>query len=155
MNHFMLVNRRYARNIPMTATEAGRYGVHAMELLINDMLALGADRKHLRAKVFGAGAVLDDVFVGNFQCVGDINKRFILEYLETEKIPLEASDLGGNQGRIIRFRTDTLKVYRRFIIRTATIHLEKKEEFYWKKNVAQVHSSPVILFDNPDLPTQE
>ena len=60
MNHFLLANRRYARSMPLNVTEAGRYGIHAMELLINDMMKLGAQRARLQAKVFGGGAILDE-----------------------------------------------------------------------------------------------
>jgi chemotaxis protein CheD len=87
MNHFLLANRRYARNMPMSVTDAGRYGVHAMELLINDLMRLGADRRRLKAKAFGGGAVLKDVAEDNFLCVGDINARFIREFLVTGVFP--------------------------------------------------------------------
>ena len=53
MNHFLLANRRYARNLPLNVTDAGRYGINAMELLINDMMKLGAVKARLKAKVFG------------------------------------------------------------------------------------------------------
>ena len=39
-------------------SEAGRYGVQAMELLINSMLRKGAERKNLQAKVFGGATML-------------------------------------------------------------------------------------------------
>ena len=56
MNHFLLSNRKYSRNMPVCITEAGRYGVHAMELVINGMYKLGANRNHLKAKVFGGSS---------------------------------------------------------------------------------------------------
>ena len=58
MNHFLLANRRYTRDTPVIESEAGRYGIHAMELLINEMLKQGAQRSNLKAKVFGGGDVL-------------------------------------------------------------------------------------------------
>ena len=58
MNHFMLSNSRYSRDMPIHVSEAGRYGIHAMELLINDMMAKGTDRSKLRAKIFGGASVI-------------------------------------------------------------------------------------------------
>ena len=151
MNHFLLANRRYSRNMPESYTEAGRYGINSMELLINDMIHLGAEKKRIRAKVFGGGAVLGLVSHNNFTCVGSVNERFIREFLKTEGIPIEAEDLGGEQGRIIKFRTDTYAVYRRFIMKPSTYIVEKKELGYWKKTI-QKHAAEeqkqgdVILF---------
>lgn len=135
MNHFLLANRRYSRDMPVSVTEAGRYGINAMELLINDMLHLGASRSRIRAKAFGGGAVLESVARDNFLCVGGVNERFIREFLKNEGIPLESDDLGGNRGRVIKFRTDTFAVYRRFIVKTETFFVEKKERGYWKKTI--------------------
>ncbi|MCP4754946.1 MAG: chemotaxis protein CheD, partial [Proteobacteria bacterium] len=95
MNHFLLSRVGYSK-VPLYFTNAGRYGVHAMELVINGMLKLGAKRKYLKAKAFGGGNVLSSEFEnGDNFSVGDINVRFIREFLATEKIPLLASDLGG------------------------------------------------------------
>lgn len=137
MNHFLLANQRYSRDMPLSITEAGRYGINAMELLLNSMIHLGAEKKRIRAKAFGGGQVLGSVAKNNFNCVGDVNGRFIQEYLKTEGIPLEAEDLGGDRGRVIKFRTDTYAVYRRFIQNTATLMVEKKELGYWEKAIKQ------------------
>lgn len=149
MNHFLLANRRYARNMPMSITDAGRYGVHAMELLINDMLKLGASRRGIRAKVFGGGAVVEQFVCDNFDCVGDVNGRFMLEFLKTEGIPLEASDLGGKLGRIIRFRTDTFAAYRKYIVQGATAKVEQKEHRYWEREIQSQkdQGDTVVFFD--------
>jgi chemotaxis protein CheD len=150
MNHFMLANRRYARGLPINITEAGRYGVYAMELLINAMMAAGADRKRLEAKAFGGGAMLRGLGQDNFECVGEINVRFVLEFLKTEGIALTASDLGGDRGRVIRFRTDNFKVYRRFIIEQAAARIERREHGFWERAIAehdrQQADEQVILF---------
>ena len=91
MNHFLLSNRRYSRELPNTLSEAGRYGIYAMELLINDMMHRGAKRKNLRAKAFGGATIFSQSReVGNFYCVSEVNVRFIREFLENERIPLVA-----------------------------------------------------------------
>ena len=106
LNHFLLASPRYARSLPFTETDAGRYGIHAMELLINDMMRLGATRKGLRAKVFGGASVLGLRGADNFLCVSEVNVRFIRDYLSVEGIPLVSEDLGGELGRVIHFHCD-------------------------------------------------
>ena len=138
MNHFLLSSKRYKKNNPVCVSEAGRYGVHAMELVINDMLQLGASRKYLNAKVFGGGNVLNGtVSDSNFFCVGDINIRFIKEFLDTEKIPIISSDLGGDNGRIVRFDTNTYNVFIRKIRKTDAMPIENRDLNFWKKSLKE------------------
>jgi chemotaxis protein CheD len=104
MNHFMLpapLTRESAGNLP-------RFGVHAMELLIGEIQKLGGERARLEAKVFGAGHVLDLLKSGNG--VGEQNIIFIRTFLEMERIPLLAQDLGGLSARQVLFHTDSGKV---------------------------------------------
>jgi chemotaxis protein CheD len=70
--------------------ESARYGVYAMEILINQLLKMGAKRSNLEAKVFGGGSVLRGFTIAN---VGERNAEFVLEFLKTEKIPVAAQDL--------------------------------------------------------------
>jgi chemotaxis protein CheD len=148
LNHFLLAAPHYSRNMPFTATDAGRYGIHAMELLINDMIKLGAMRARLRAKIFGAASVLDTKRVGNFLCVNEVNQRFILDYLVTERIPIVSKDLGGILGRVIHFQTDTFRVLRRFIKKRETEKIEEGERVYWKTTVESQKpiDGEIILF---------
>ncbi len=137
MNHFLLANPRYSRSMPVSLTDAGRYGLLAMELLINGMLKKGAKKERLRAKVFGGGAVLPGVSEDNFNCVGNVNSRFVREFMQTEKIPLESEDLGGNFGRIIVFRTDTYQAYRRVLPPMETVKEENRELGAWKQEIKE------------------
>lgn len=135
MNHFLLSNTRYARKMPAYLMDAGRYGVHSMELLINDLLALGADRRRLRAKAFGGGSLFSAPSGDNFFCVGEVNCRFIVEFLENEKIPLLSADLGGSQGRVIYFDTQDFSVYVRKIKRTVNAKLYSRERRFWQERI--------------------
>jgi len=130
MNHFLLSMKRNIENIPVCVTEAGRYGVHAMELVINDMFKFGAKRENILAKAFGGGSFYQahKGSRGFFQ-VGEINIRFIFEFLKNDGIPLVAYDLGGDTGRMIRFCSDDFSVLvRRFNkLSTATIFKKEKE----------------------------
>jgi chemotaxis protein CheD len=151
MNHFLLAAPRYARALPFTETDAGRYGIHAMELLIADMQKLGAARSRLRAKVFGGASILgngscSDPPQDRFFCVSEVNVRFIRDYLAAEGMIAASEDLGGELGRVIHFRTDTFQVYRRFIKKTETVAVEDNERDYWKEAVAKAGPGPAILF---------
>ena len=88
MNHFMLPDSGQDQNNPLG--ESARYGTYAMEILINQLLKMGAKRGNFEAKVFGGGAVLRGFTVAN---VGERNADFVLKFLNTEKIPVVAQDL--------------------------------------------------------------
>lgn len=88
MNHFMLPDAGYDKDNPLGAS--ARYGTYAMEILINQLLKMGAKRNNLEAKVFGGGAVLRGFTVAN---VGERNSEFVLHFLRTENIPILAQDL--------------------------------------------------------------
>lgn len=88
MNHFMLPESGQDRSNPLG--ESARYGVYAMEILINQLLKMGAKRNHFEAKVFGGGSVLRGFTVAN---VGERNAEFVLQFLKTEKITVAAQDL--------------------------------------------------------------
>jgi chemotaxis protein CheD len=83
MNHFMLPDSG-------PGADGGRYGSYAMELLINELMKLGASRMTLEAKVFGGGAVLGGM--STIQ-VGERNTAFVLDYLKTERIPVVSKDV--------------------------------------------------------------
>lgn len=51
MNHFLLADG--------DGEEAMRYGAYAMEVLINDLLKLGASRERLQAKLFGGAKIME------------------------------------------------------------------------------------------------
>ena len=84
MNHFMLPDNGGG------ASDSGRYGSYAMELLINEMMKLGARRETMQAKVFGGGQVMHTFTTMN---VGERNTAFVLDYLQTERIAVISKDV--------------------------------------------------------------
>ena len=86
MNHFMLPEGTGQDS----AHTGGRYGSYAMELLINELMKRGATRSTLEAKVFGGGAVIAGM---NSINVGERNTRFVIDYLQTERIPIVSRDV--------------------------------------------------------------
>lgn len=83
MNHFMLPESD-------STDVSGRYGSYAMELLINEMLKLGARRETMQAKIFGGGQVMANFTTMN---VGERNTSFVVNYLQTERIPIVSEDV--------------------------------------------------------------
>jgi chemotaxis protein CheD len=137
MNHFLLANERYPRGAGLLASEAGRYGLQAMELLINALLRLGARRASLQAKAFGGGNVLA-VHRGEadgFFAVGEVNTRFVREFLRQDGIPLVAEDLGGTQGRQIHFDGSDYAVYLRRIGTAQEQRINAEERRYWQADL--------------------
>jgi chemotaxis protein CheD len=83
MNHFMLPSGG-------ASDLSGRYGSYAMELLINEMMKLGARRETMQAKVFGGAQVMHNFTTIN---VGEKNSKFVMEYLRNEKIYVASEDV--------------------------------------------------------------
>lgn len=106
MNHFMLPEQaEFDEN--QLYTKDTRYGIHAMDILVNQVLKKGAQRKNLTAKIFGGASSLGSLK----SSIGLGNIRFAKKYLELERIPLESEDSGGREARKIYFFPLTGKVF--------------------------------------------
>lgn len=91
MNHFMLPGDAARAGTDADPIGlAGRYGVFAMEQLINELIKRGARKSNLEAKLFGGGAVLRNFTALN---VGERNAEFVLSFLRTEGIRIASQDL--------------------------------------------------------------
>ena len=123
MNHFMLPENNDA-NSPLSSS--ARYGAYAMEVLINQLVKMGAKRHNLEAKVFGGGNVMRGFTVSN---IGDKNSSFVLDYLNTEKVQIVAQDLLGIYPRKVYFFPKTGKVMVRKLksVHNDTIVTREKE----------------------------
>lgn len=134
MNHFLIANSSpNLSDLPFFMSNAGRYGINAMELLINKMMKLGARRSDLRAKVFGGASMIYDEGqeLRSFN-VGRNNCLFIKDFLSNESIPLEAEDLGGNCGRVVHFSNGDYAVYVRKINKNRNIQIVRRDQHCWE-----------------------
>lgn len=100
MNHILLPKGS-------NTDQAARFGVNAMELLINKIMALGGARSRLVAKAFGGANLIASL---QAPAVGEQNAEFVKTFLRMEKITLLAQRLGGSQAVKVSFSTDTGKV---------------------------------------------
>ena len=86
-----------------------RYGSVAIVTLVQGLLAAGAWREHLRAKVFGGGkrsptdGLSDDT-------VGTRNIEVAMEILAKERIPIAYVESGTNREQRVVFQTDSGEV---------------------------------------------
>ena len=87
MNHFMLPD---GGRVGDPAAVAGRFGVFAMEQLINELMKRGARKSNFECKLFGGGAVMKNFTTLN---VGERNAQFAIDFLRTEGIRVASQDL--------------------------------------------------------------
>jgi chemotaxis protein CheD len=94
LNHFLLPGEQERERV----MQAERYGVHLMELLVNDLLKRGARRDRLEAKLFGGAQMIDGLVD-----IGGMNASFAERFLKNEGITYVGGSLGGKRGRRIEF----------------------------------------------------
>lgn len=128
MNHFMLPEGEGMEGF-------GRYGSYAMELLINEMLKMGARRETMQAKIFGGAAVMAGFTTMN---VGERNTKFVKDYLAMERIPVVSQDVMDVQPRKVCFFPVTGKA---LVKRLAIAHPESIVVAERRGNAAVVASS--------------
>ena len=142
MNHILLPG-----DGPVTVNNNdSRYGITAMELLINQMMKLGANRYRLTAKIFGGASILSTI--SSEFCMGMRNIEFVVNFLITEDIPILNYNFGGVDSRRIYYHTDTGDV----LLKRIKSKEAAKEYSHIKTMRREVerkikHTSPVIYFD--------
>ncbi|WP_022664967.1 chemotaxis protein CheD [Desulfospira joergensenii] len=105
MNHILMPGQPDLGRYDASA----RYGINAMELLINGVMKLGGNRKKIIAKTFGGANVLP--YISEDRAIGQKIVAFVKEFLHEEKIKITSQDFGGNDTRKIYFHTDTGDVF--------------------------------------------
>ena len=96
MNHFLLGEPNPEHQL--SSQEMQRYGVHAMELLINGMMQKGALRSRLRAHLYGGANI-----VAGLGSIGSSNAAFARRFMEMEGIAVGHVDVGGTHARKVEF----------------------------------------------------
>jgi chemotaxis protein CheD len=96
MNHFLLSEPGDDR--PLRPEDQQRYGVHAMELLINAMMAHGASRARLRAHLYGGANI-----IAGLGGIGSSNAAFARQFMKTEGIEIGRCELEGRWPRKVEF----------------------------------------------------
>jgi len=130
MNHFMLPDTINKERFYLS--KSGKYGMYAMELLINELIKMGGVKKNFQAKVFGGGSVLGSVG-GHVSKVPENNIKFALAFLEEEKIPIIASNVGGSEARKVYFFTKESRILLKKISKSQSAPIASDESAYFNK----------------------
>ncbi len=109
MNHILLPGKPDLNRIDPSA----RYGMNAMELLINRMMSLGGDRRQIVAKVFGGAHIIPVISPDN--SVGQRIAEFVKAFLQREEIKIVSQNIGGDKARKVLFYTNSGNVYVKYI----------------------------------------
>lgn len=135
MNHFLL---------PDGDDSSARYGVNAMEVLINDLLKRGARRGSLEAKVFGGAAVIQGMTHLN---VGKQNVDFVERFLIQERIPIVSKDVLDNTPRKVCYFPKSARAMVKKLA-PATVSVVVDEEVSYQRSLRKtvVKGGSVDLF---------
>ena len=128
MNHFMLpmgCEEEHSGKIHLTS--ATRYGNFAMEMLINEIIKAGGDKKRMEVKLFGGGRVLSNMKTLD---IGQKNIRFVHEYLEAEGLRVVSEDVGDVYPRKVLFYPESGRVRMKKLHNLHNDTIRKREESY-------------------------
>ncbi|MBN1241075.1 MAG: chemotaxis protein CheD [Spirochaetales bacterium] len=144
LNHFMLTGD--LKGSDLARSPDAKYGMYAMELLINELIKAGSAKRDLEAKVFGGASVLRLAAGSPGSRLHEANVAFALDYLKLEGIPLLASDTGGFAARKIFFFPRTGRVLLKRFGGAAVAAVERAEEGYLSDLRRHPPEGDVVLF---------
>lgn len=136
MNHFMLPDTTESSDGLAT-----RYGLHAMEELINGIMKNGGRRDSLQVKLFGGGKMIPAM-----SDVGAKNISFAREYLKHEGLVIASEDLGSIYPRKVNYFPTT---GRAMLKRLRPLHnqvLAEREQQLMQRITAAPKGNDVELF---------
>lgn len=122
MNHILLPGRPNLSGYNAPA----RYGINAMELLINRIMNLGGDRRWIVAKVFGGGHILPSISPDNGMGMKIV--EFVKDFLHREKMEIAGQDVGGDQARKVIFHAHSGDAFVKRITRTKLLDIYIQEK---------------------------
>jgi len=112
MNHFMLPGKISKTDI--FTDDNAKYGITSMNEIISGIIARGASRNNLTAKIFGGGNVIKFLSIsGKRSPIPSDNVRVAKLFMEIEDIPIIGLDVGEDYTRKIIFDVSSGKVYLR------------------------------------------
>ncbi|MES2423141.1 MAG: chemoreceptor glutamine deamidase CheD [Pseudomonadota bacterium] len=137
INHFMLPEGDGAEGA------SGRFGVFAMELLVNELLKRGARRENLEAKIFGGGQVMKSLASTQ---IGEKNVAFVETFLARERIPILARDVLDVYPRKICMFPESGKVLCKRLAAAGESELQQQETRYRKQLMVAPRAGAIELF---------
>lgn len=137
MNHFMLPKPNGSSTGDPWGRSA-RYGSFAMELLINEIMKQGGEKRRFEIKVFGGAKIYD---VSND--IGAGNATWAIEYLKQEGLKPVKIDIGDIYPRKIYYHTESGRVLLKRIENRTIFEREKQ---YQKVLGRQKAEGEITLF---------
>ncbi|MEH6823921.1 MAG: chemoreceptor glutamine deamidase CheD [Motiliproteus sp.] len=128
MNHFMLPQNSGAHDNWLSC-ERTRYGVHAMETLINAIIKRGGERQHFEVKLFGGGHVVNQMKTD----IGQLNIAFVRLFLKTEGLAISAEDLGGLCSRRLIYDINTGEVLLKHSVNSPRELVQQRDQAHLKR----------------------
>lgn len=125
MNHFLLpgnTRKKASKSDPGYST---RFGIFAIEELINQIMHLGGQKERLEVKLFGGGNVIK-----NSAMIGEKNIEFAESFLRDEGFKVDASDVGGQYPRRLHYYLDSGKIMVRKLKRKEDMEIVEEEKAY-------------------------
>jgi len=141
LNHILLPGRPDLNYF----NDSARYGINAMELLINGIIKLGGKKENIIAKAFGGACVTSSFSYENGP--GQKNVEFVIRFLKDEDIKLVCHDLGGYDIRKIFLHSNTGDVFLKRLnssLSPKISNIEKQKLEKIEENL--INSNPITFF---------
>lgn len=100
--HIMLPSSKEIKN----NSNKAKFADTGIELLLEKMISIGADRFFLVAKIAGGSQMFSFNSKSNILKIGERNTIATKEKLKELKIPIVSEDTGGNYGRTIELNAE-------------------------------------------------
>lgn len=139
MNHFMLPGG--SDGAQTMSGSAAKFGVFAMEYLVNAILKHGGRKANFEIKLFGGANVL-----ATGMDVGDTNIAFIRDYMRMEGLNISSEDLGGIHPRKVNYFPLTGKVMIKNLRPVQEKMVAERERTYAAATRAKPSGGEVELF---------
>lgn len=138
MNHFLLPTS-------CAQGESCRFGLYAMEAMLNEMYKLGCKKENITAKVAGGATILQDFTVN----IGERNVMFARSFCRSEGIKIVSESVLGNNGRVIMLDNDFKTIAKSIANKTMDERLAQADRALARrinKNESTVDDNAIILF---------
>ncbi len=102
MAHVMLPSSTEIKN----NSNKAKFADTAIEILVDDMVNLGANRGRITAKIAGGAQMFAFKSANDLMKIGERNVEAVRQELKRQRISIIAQDVGGNYGRTIEFSSE-------------------------------------------------
>lgn len=98
LSHIMLPS---IKDFKDAKAQKEKFADSAVEILLNKMVAAGALKMRIRAKIAGGAQMFATVNNSSLACIGERNVEAVKNELARLRIPITAQDTGKNYGRTL------------------------------------------------------